>query len=291
MKKNSAFLVFGVVLAASALQAQVQFDDSLYSWPVNGNALGWSIAEAASTLKTEGGMVFFEVNAGVNRLQSPDNLGLQSSDYSQVEFFLRNKSGASQARLYFITNEDPTWNAAKSVDIPVVANDYFNRRYALDLPALPGQTLKAFRIEMIANAGEGGIAYCDSFDVNQGRGAHTWNWNRNGDTLGWTLGGTASGLNAVGGTLSFTSTGNDPMLVSPDGLSFDANSVNTLIVRFKNTSLQNNAVIYWSRSDASGFSPERLKVFPIIPSDTDYSTYAVDLSGESAWTGRITRLR
>ncbi|RKX42717.1 MAG: hypothetical protein DRP64_09375, partial [Verrucomicrobia bacterium] len=167
----------------------------------------------------------------------------------------------------------------------------FNRRYALDLPALPGQTLKAFRIEMIANAGEEGIVFCDSFDVNQGSGIHTWNWNRNGDALDWTLGGTSTGLGVSGGSLSFTSTGNDPMLVSPDNLDFDANSVNTLILRFKNTSLQNNAVLYWSRSDAAGFSPERIKVFPIIPSDVDYSTYTVDLSGESAWTGRITQVR
>ncbi|MEI8206946.1 MAG: Ig-like domain-containing protein, partial [Kiritimatiellales bacterium] len=160
-----------------------------------------------------------------------------------------------------------------------------------NLPALPGQTLKCFRIELTANAGEEGIAYCDSFDINQGSGNHTWNWNRTGNALGWTLGGTATGLGISGGLLSYTSTGADPTLTSPDNLAFDANAVNTLIVRFKNTSSHAEAALYWSRSDATGFSALRMKSFPLVANDSGFTTYTVDLSGETAWTGTITRLR
>jgi hypothetical protein len=226
---------------ASGVSAQVRFDTPQYSWTTNNNAAGWTTGGVAANLKTKGGLLSFEIHAGLNRLQSPDNLGLSGDHYSHVEFELRNKSGASQATLCFITNEDPSWDAAKSVAIPIVSNDFFNRRYVLNLPALPGQTLKCFRIELTANAGEEGIAYCDSFDVNQGSGNHTWNWNRTGNALGWTLGGTATGLGISSGLLSFTSTGTDPTLTSPDNLTFDANAVNTLIVRFKNTSSQATA--------------------------------------------------
>ncbi|MCF7817719.1 MAG: thrombospondin type 3 repeat-containing protein [Kiritimatiellales bacterium] len=292
MKNIAAKLyVAWLVWTASLVSAQVRFDAPSFDWTSDGNALGWSIAGTASSLKIEGGMLFFGINAGLNRLQSPDNLGLPAGDYGHVEFQLRNKSGASQATFYFITNEDPVWNAAKSMAIPIVTNDYFNRRYALELPALPGQTLKAFRIEIVANAGEEGIVFCDSFDVNQGTGNHTWNWNKNGDALGWTLGGTATGLAVSDGVLSFTSTGNDPTLTSPNALAFDANAVNTLLLRFKNTSSRNGAAVYWSRSDATGFSEQRVKTFPILTNDTAFTTYAVDLSGVAAWTGTITRLR
>ncbi len=291
MNAKARRVCFAMACAASLASAQVRFDAPRFDWKSDGDALGWSIAGTNSSLKAKGGMLYFGVNAGLNRLQSPDNLGLPADDYRQVEFQLRNKSGTSQATLYFITNEDTAWDAAKSLAIPLVTNDYFNRRYALELPASPAQTLKAFRIEIVANAGEEGRVYCDSFDVNQGAGNHTWNWNKNGDALGWALGGTASGLSVAGGSLSFVSTGNDPMLLSPDGLAFEAQSVNTLFVRFKNSSAQNSAALYWSRSDAPGFSPERLKAFPILPSDAGFTTYAVALSSEAAWTGTITRLR
>jgi hypothetical protein len=278
-----------ILLLATGASAQVRFDAPLYTWAAN-NAAGWTIEGVAANLKTKGGLLFFEIHAGLNRLQSPDNLGFPASDYPRVEFELRNKSGASQATLYFITNEDTNWDAAKSLAIPIVTHDSFNRHHALALPAAPGQTLKQFRIELTANAGEEGTAYCDSFDLNQGSGRHTWNWNRNGDALGWTLGG-ATGLNISGGLLSFTSTGNDPTLTSPNNLAFETNAVNTLIVRFKNTSSQATAALYWSRSDATGFAGTRVKTFPIVASDSGFTTYTVDLSTSPEWTGTITRLR
>lgn len=279
-----------ILLMVSGASAQVRFDAPLYAWTDN-TAAGWTIGGVAANLKTKGGMLFFEVHAGLNRLQSTDNLGLPLDDGSHVEFELRNKSGAGQATLFFITNEDSNWDATKSVEIPIVTNDFFNRRYALDLPAVPGQTLKRLRIEITANVGEEGTAYCDSFDVNQGSGNHTWNWNRNGNALGWTLGGTATGLNVSGGLLSFTSTGNDPTLTSPNNLTFEASAVNTLIVRFKNTSSQPTAALYWSRSDAAGFAGTRVNSFPIIANDTGFTTYTVDLSASPEWNGTITRLR
>ncbi|MEY3896474.1 MAG: hypothetical protein RLZZ214_1994, partial [Verrucomicrobiota bacterium] len=280
-----------ILLMACGASGQVRYDAPLYSWTTANNALGWTIGGVAANLKTKGGLLFFEVGAGLNRMQSPDNLGYPASDYPRVEFELRNKSGASQATLSFITNEDTTWNTAKSVVIPLVTNDYFNRRYALDLPAVPGQTLKQFRIEVTANAGEEGTAYCDSFDLNQGSGNHTWNWNRNGNALGWTKGGTATVPTISGGLLSSTSTGNDPQLVSPNNLTFEANAVNTLIVRFKNTSSQAAAALYWSRGDAAGFVGTRVKGFPIVANDSGFTTYTVDLSTTPEWTGTITQLR
>lgn len=279
-----------ILLMASGASGQVRYDAPLYSWTTANNASGWTIGGVAANLKTKGGLLFFEVSAGLNRLQSPDNLGFPSNDYPRVEFELRNKSGASQATLYFITNGDTSWDAAKSVDIPVVTNDHFNRRYALDLPALPGQTLKQFRIELTASAGEEGTAFCDSFDLNQGSGNHTWNWNRNSNALGWTLAG-ATGLTISGGMLSFTSSGNDPTLTSPNNLTFEANAVNTLIVRFRNTSSQPTGALYWGRSDAPGFAGTRVKSFPIVANDSGFTTYTVDLSTSPEWTGAITQLR
>ncbi|MCF7818490.1 MAG: hypothetical protein K9M54_11480, partial [Kiritimatiellales bacterium] len=84
------------LLMASGVSAQVRYDAPLFGWTDNTSA-GWTIGGVAANLKTRGGLLFFEVQAGLNRLQSPDNLGLPSGDYGHVEFELRNKSGASQA--------------------------------------------------------------------------------------------------------------------------------------------------------------------------------------------------
>lgn len=292
MKKSNLFaLALPAVLALTAfqVQAQVQFDEALYSWSTDGNTQGWVASESATGLKAQGGLLYFQTGSGTNRLESPDNLGLPADDYTQVEFELRNKSGADEATFYYITNEDQAWNGAKSLPVSVVTNDYFNRRYTLELPALSGQTLKRFRIELTADAGEEGTVYLDSFDLNQGTGNHTWNWNHTGDALGWTLGGTATGLDISGGIVSFTSTGSDPMWVSPAGLNFDPKSVNTFILRFRNGSNQSNAGLYWTCNNAPGFP--NYKAIPVVTNDTGFTTYTVDLSAATGWTGTITRIR
>ncbi|MEI8206749.1 MAG: hypothetical protein WCG03_07720, partial [Kiritimatiellales bacterium] len=103
MKKTRALALGAMVLLmASGVSAQVRFDAPLVSW-TNNNATGWTTGGVAANLKTKGGLLFFEVHAGLNLLQSPDNLGLSRDQYSHVEFELRNKSGAGQATLYFIT--------------------------------------------------------------------------------------------------------------------------------------------------------------------------------------------
>ncbi len=301
-----SFRVIALLLSVQTLSAQkANFDVPLYDWTSDSNALGWTISQNATNLKTKGGMLFFEDKVGLNRLQSPTSLGLPSGDYRVVEFALRNKSGSSSATLQFITDEDTVWNSAKSVVIPIVANDTYNRRYQLDLTAVanytsqgftngaggPIQTLKQFRIEITTGIGQEGIVYLDRFDLHQGSGRQTWNWTRNGDTLGWTLGGTAQSLSIKGGIVSYQTTGNDPYFLSPSTLSFDSQSVNSVIVRFRNGSSATSAAIYWARSDAAGISASRVVSFPIKPNDPNLSEYVVDLSAASGWTGTITQIR
>ena len=91
------------------------------------------------------------------------------------------------------------------------------------------------------------------FDATPDSGSYTWSWDDDGDALGWTLGGTATGLEIAGGIVSFTSTGNDPMWISPAGLTIEPQAINTLILRFRNGSNQSNAGLYWTCNNAPGF--------------------------------------
>lgn len=303
---NSTFRILALWPSVLPLSAQLlNFDAPSYDWTSDNNALGWSISQNAANLKTKGGFLYYEAKAGLNRLESPTNLGLPSSDYHVVEFALRNKSASTSAKLQFITNEDGIWNSAKSLAVPIVANDTYNRRYQLDLTTVanytgqgftdgaggPVQTLKQFRLEITTAVGEEGIIYLDRFDLHQGSGRQTWNWSHGNAALGWTLGGTAQSLSIKGGIVSYQTTGNDPYFVSPANLTFDTQSVNSLIVRFRNGSSATSAAIYWARADSPGFAASKVRSFPIIPNDSNLTEYVVDLSVAPGWTGTITQIR
>lgn len=120
-------------------------------------------------------------------------------------------------------------------------------------------------------------------------GTYTWSWDDEVDALGWTLGGTATGLDISNGIVSYTSTGNDPIWRSPTSQSIDALSDNTVVLRFRNGSARTQAALYWRRDNESGFP--NVKTFPVSANDAGFSVYTVDLSGTPTWDGTIDCLR
>jgi hypothetical protein len=142
--------------------------------------------------------------------------------------------------------------------------------------------------DSVHSAGDSAF-YKIEVELGESSGGYTWSWDTDGDALGWTLGGTATDLDISGGIISFTSTGNDPMWISPAGLAIDANSFNTLTLRFKNTSARTQAGLYWDRDQETGFA--NYKDIPIVANDTGFTTYTVYLSTSTGWTGTINRLR
>jgi len=119
-------------------------------------------------------------------------------------------------------------------------------------------------------------------------GSPEWRWGIQGDTLGWTARKHLTSPVVTGGILSSSSTGTDPSLWSPVGLSVDAASRKWVVIRMR-VSSGSFAEIYY-RSPAEGFSAEKKRRFDLL-SNTGFVTYQLDFSADPNWTGTIDRLR
>ena len=72
----------------------------------------------------------------------------------------------------------------------------------------------------------------DWVDLRDGR--HTWSWNEDSKTLGWSAAGTVMSSQVSDGVFEIVSSGNDPMLQSPSGLQYYTNAVNAVVMRVRN---------------------------------------------------------
>jgi hypothetical protein len=126
-------------------------------------------------------------------------------------------------------------------------------------------------------------------DLGGGVCSPAWEFNRAGDVEGWTANGDLSTPMVSGGSLSTTSMGADPQLLSPSGLDINAEHQNVVEIRMK-ASAGNQAELFFKTSDDTAFSSAKRLVFA-IPNNTSLVTYRLDMRKVSGWEGSIDRLR
>jgi hypothetical protein len=66
------------------------------------------------------------------------NLGIDLTDTKTIKLTYRNQSIGAKAKFYFITEEDPQWNEAKSKRLDVKTNDAAASVYVVDMSTVPG---------------------------------------------------------------------------------------------------------------------------------------------------------
>ena len=116
-------------------------------------------------------------------------------------------------------------------------------------------------------------------------------WEFDTDLEGWGLGNNVSDLTwEAGGYMNGTATNGDPYLNSPAGLDLDITDASFIKVMLKNDTPSTRGQIYFA-TPAGGFSEGRHKDFTIIPNDTGYTEYTIDMSDNAEWTGTLNRIR
>ncbi len=116
-------------------------------------------------------------------------------------------------------------------------------------------------------------------------------WEFDADLEGWGLGNNVSDLTwEAGGYMNGTATNGDPYLNSPAGLALDITDAAFIKVRLKNDTPSDRGQIYFA-TPAGGFAEARRINFTIIPNDTDYTEYTIDMSDHDQWTGTLNRIR
>jgi len=97
----------------------------------------WSTTSHPVKLVAGGCYVLAIENSSDAHLLSADHLGVDLTGKEEITIRFQNHTPATEMRLKFTTEADPSWDDAKSRAFTVVANDTESRTYTLDLSSVP----------------------------------------------------------------------------------------------------------------------------------------------------------
>jgi hypothetical protein len=115
-------------------------------------------------------------------------------------------------------------------------------------------------------------------------------WDFINDLEGWELTRSLSG-SASNSILGLTITGTDPYMVSPDNLNINADSAKYVLIKMKNGTNTTSGRFYWATNTTTHFNIDFSRQVNLQPDDPEFSTYILDMEGESNWKGTIKRVR
>lgn len=120
-------------------------------------------------------------------------------------------------------------------------------------------------------------------------GARRWHWNVTNDFEGWTVSGMTNAT-VTNGLISAVSSGADPYFVSPDNLNLSLAGITNVYLRLRNGSALTAARVYFQTVASPTFVGNSVS-FTLVASDPGFTTYTVNMTTHSNWTGTLKQLR
>ncbi|PYI56184.1 fibronectin type III domain-containing protein [Paenibacillus flagellatus] len=108
-----------------------------WAFDTDGDFEGWIMHNHLSGSTVSGGALHLVSSGNDPYMLSPDSLGVTAAVYDKVRIRLKNNTAATTAQLFFITDADGVWNAAKSVTFTITPNDAFYKEYTVGMSANP----------------------------------------------------------------------------------------------------------------------------------------------------------
>jgi len=265
----------------------------VYEWrfDTNGNFEGWTVGNATATVS--GGTLNLTTTGTDPLTTSPDNLNINApATFKFVQVAMNNNTSVTSGRIFFITNTDTVWTSAKSKGFTIKANT--NTSYIVDMSTVAGWTgtIRRIRFDPLDPAtGSGQTVNIDLISVVQAAtNINEWRFDTDGNMEGWTAGNATPVV--LGGTLNLTTTGNDPLIMSPVNLNITAPATYKFIhVDIKNYSTVTSARIFFITDTDSTWSSAKSKSFTIKADSNYYASYIVDMSTVAGWSGTIKQIR
>jgi arylsulfatase A-like enzyme len=124
--------------------------------------------------------------------------------------------------------------------------------------------------------------------VSSQAGGLRWHWNADGDTEGW-ITRNMENISVSNGLFSMTVL-EDPFAISPDHLGLDLSGISNVTIHAKNGSALSTGTVFFQTDSASGFAGNMVS-FNLVANDPGFTTYTVDMSVHSNWTGTLKQLR
>lgn len=116
--------------------------DSRVSWEfnVNGAPDGWELSKSLGNVALDGGILYSTIVGTTPTLTTMGNLNLPAEQVSKIRIRLKNNTTATEAKLYFRTDENDCWCDEQMFTFPVNARDGAFDIYEIDTSGCPAWT-------------------------------------------------------------------------------------------------------------------------------------------------------
>lgn len=269
----------------------IEDDDCLdnnirFDFDTDGNSEGWD-SNNVTGLAVSGGVI-----SGVTETNDPQLTQsgfLFDGSLGQVVVRLKiDQSGSVPVQLFWARDGAVGFVGTRVVSATYTGDNAF-QDVIFDLSGEDewvGRQITALRLDPVNGAGTAGAAFeIDSIEISDGSAPkpqteRAYYFNDDGNFEGWTPMKHLEGEYVLDGLLTASTTGIDPILVN-DVRDFDANTVESLIVRIKSTE-SGDLQFFWGTTDTPAFAAAR-QVVASVKGDGNWQTLRLPLSGNAEW--------
>lgn len=295
-KRVLSLLLAVILLFAAVPTAPVQAANAAFwDWETENYFEGWSHNSQIDATCVANGWYTLHIPGTNDPFITSPSVSINASTYHTLTITYCNQTGNTEARLYW-KNAGEGFSQAKSLGFTTIA-DGQDHTLEIDLSQSAYWTGTVAQLRFDPTTGGTGNFAIESLTIGAPAASVTptvkpateWQWDTNGDTLGWTANEQMQALSASGGSLVMQLNGrSDPNITSP-ALSISASTYKTLSITYRNHTGNANARLYW-KTAGNGFSESKAVGFMTI-ADGEVHTLNVDLSQNSGWSGTIAQVR
>lgn len=253
---------------------------TVWEFASNGDAEGWTESSNA-TATVAGGFLDLSVSGADPYITSPDHLHMSGRNVAQINLAIANDTAATEATIEWITQQDRSWDSAKSLTVDIAPNESSVREYAFPV-AWDGEwgdrTIRQIRIRL--EGASSGTASFDAVAVGNFKNP-SWEFNQSGDLEGWTDGAAVTS-SVAGGSLTVTNSGADHFIYSEE---LDRVASGSFKIRMKNNTSSTAAYVQFINSADSSWDNVKRVDFAISANDSAFKEYTIPMHSVTEWIG------
>ncbi|MGG1555927.1 OmpL47-type beta-barrel domain-containing protein [Paenibacillus ferrarius] len=152
---------FGAIAKWDATAQKVNVYPTAITWDFTTSS-GWTAnSQIANPVVANG--VFSGTSNGISgsvqpAILSPDDLQVPASDIRRIRLRMNNMTSGEEAKIYFTTTADSTWNEAKMLSSYILPNDVVYREYVFDTSSLAAWTGIIKQIQVVPTTASGNFS-------------------------------------------------------------------------------------------------------------------------------------
>ncbi len=133
------------------------FAEPILRWDFTSDAQGWGAAHAL-TLSATNGALNAQITGNDPNFLSPVNIEIDAA-YHYLTIRLRNETSDNLAQIYFLTDDDATFDESKHLNFALTPSDPGFTDYTLDMATVPtwSGVIKQLRVDPVANLSSGQV--------------------------------------------------------------------------------------------------------------------------------------